>query len=69
MKKSCRFHGGIQLLCWELFLNQNASGEKLRNFFQIFILRKIRSYENFQIKTLIFKFGFIGEQVSYFDIS
>ena len=73
MKKSYRFHGGKQLSCWELFLNQNASwwksGEKLRKNKKIFILRKILSYENFQIKTLIFKFGFLGEQVSYFDIS
>ena len=54
-------------------MNQNASwlksGEKLGKNKKIFILRKILSYENFQIKTLIFKIGFLGEQVPYFDIS
>ena len=53
-KKICRFHGGLQLSCWELFLNQNVSwwksGEKLGKNKKIFILRKILSYENFQIQ-------------------
>ena len=72
-EQSCRFHVGLQLSCWELSLDQNASWwkscEKLGKNKKIFILRKILSYENFQIKTLIFKFEFLGEQVSYFDLS
>ena len=72
MNKSCRFHGGIKLSCWELFLNQNASwcksGEKLRKNKKKFILSKFLSYENFQIQTLIFNFGFLGEQVSHFGM-
>ena len=73
VRKSCRFHGGLQLSCWGLSLNQNASwwksGVKLRKTKKIFILRKIQSYENFQIQTLIFKFGFLGKQVSHFGMS
>ena len=54
VKQSCRFHGGLQLSCWKFSLNQIASwwksGEKLGKNKKIFTLRKILSYENFQIQ-------------------
>ena len=71
MNKSCRFCEGLQLSCWKFSLNQKTSwwksGAKLRKNKKKFILKKILSYENFQIKTLICKIGFLGEQVSYFE--
>ena len=54
VNQSCRIHGGQQLSFCGLFLNQNASwwksGEKLGKNKKIFILRKILSFENFQIQ-------------------
>ena len=73
VNQSCIFCGGLQLSCWKFSLNPIASWwkscGKLGKNKKFSILRKILSYEKFQIKTLICKFSFLGQQVSYFDIS
>ena len=53
VNKSCRFHGGLQLSCWELPLNHLVSwwknGLKLRKNKKFSILRKIYKLRKFQI--------------------
>ena len=54
VKQSCIFRGGLQLSCWKFSLNEIASwwksGGNLGKNKKISILRKILSYENFQIQ-------------------
>ena len=53
VRKSCRFHGVLQLSCWELSLNHLVSwwknGLKLRKKKKFSILRKISKLWKFQI--------------------